>query len=301
MVSDPPDNTSFQADSLKEGNRYLKRGQKVFPCPDPVDISTLPPGNEVITTLSNRDGKLVVSHDSSYVTKLGYRVRRAESEAMNTVAAQKRTTVPLPWVKSTNFSPSEHYASEEYGSIRMSFIRGSTLESKWDTLDQESKEAVCREIWDIVWRLRNIERTDLVGNIYQCAADGTPSKGILEDVQKPARPLMSDEEVRARLYERYLHAGGQVLRDLLPELLPRSDRSVFTHGDIAPWNVMIDDQNKITGILGWKFAGWYPDYWEYAQIMNVPFSDWSGWMERTAAHRWDIDGIDAVKEIVSKT
>jgi len=299
-MSDPSDGVPFQAENLNEGNRYLKRGQKVFPCPDPADTSTLPPGDEVITVLSNRDGKLVVNHNF-YVTKLGYRVRHAESEAMNTVAAQKRTTVPLPWVKSANFSPSEHDASEDYGEIKMTLVRGSTLESKWDTLDQDSKEAVCREIWDIVKRIREIERTDLVGGLYQCAADGTPSKGILEDLQKPARPLTSDEEVRARLYERYLHAGGRVLRDLLPELLPQSDRSVFTHGDIAPWNVTIDDQNKITGILGWKYAGWYPDYWEYAQIMNVPFSDWSEWMERTAAHRWDIDGIDAVKEIVSKT
>lgn len=65
-----------------------------------------------ITIFSNRDGKLVVNHDSSYVTKLGYRVRRAESKAMNTVVAQKCTTVPSPWVKSTSFSLSEHYASE---------------------------------------------------------------------------------------------------------------------------------------------------------------------------------------------
>lgn len=298
-MSDPSNGVPSQAESLKKGNRYFKRGQTVFLCPDPLDISTLSPRNEVITVLSSRDGKLVVNHDSSYVTKLGYRVRRAESEAMNTVAAQKRTTVPLPWVKSTSFRPTEHYASEDYGEIKMTYIQGSTLESKWDTLDQESKELVCREIWDIVWRIRDIERTDLVGGIYQCAADGTPPKGILEDLHKPARPLTSDGEVRARLYERYLHAGGRVLRDLLPELLPRSEHSVFTHGDIAPWNVMVDDQNKITGILGWKFAGWYPDYWEYAQIMNVPFSDWSEWMERTAAHQWDIDGIDAVKEIVS--
>lgn len=152
-----------------------------------------PPGNEVITVPPNRDGKLVVNHDSSYVTKLGYIVQRAESEAMNTVAAQKRTTVPLPWVKSTSFSPSEHYASEDYGEIKISFIRGSTLESKWDTLDRESKESVCREIWDIVWRIRDIERTDLVDGLYQCAANGTPSKGMLQDLQKPARPLTSDE------------------------------------------------------------------------------------------------------------
>ena len=121
---------------------------------------------------------------------------------------------------------------------------------------------------------------------------------MLEDFQKPARPLTSDE-VRARLYEHYLHAGGRVLIDLLPKLLPRSHRFVFTQDYIAPWNTMIDDQNKITDSLGWNFAGWYLEYWEDAQIMNVPSSDWSELMEQTAPHQWDIDGIDVVKEIVS--
>jgi hypothetical protein len=33
-------------------------------------------------------------------------------------------------------------------------------------------------------------------------------------------------------------------------------------------NVMVDEHNMVTGILDWESAGWYPDYWEYAQIMR---------------------------------
>lgn len=46
-------------------------------------------------------------------------------------------------------------------------------------------------------------------------------------------------------------------------------RTVFTHADIAPRNIMIDEQNKVTGILDWEYAGWYPDYWEYAQRWDI--------------------------------
>jgi aminoglycoside phosphotransferase (APT) family kinase protein len=43
-------------------------------------------------------------------------------------------------------------------------------------------------------------------------------------------------------------------------MLPRSEHSVFTHADIAPRNVMVDEQKNITGILDWESAGWYPEY-----------------------------------------
>ena len=51
-------------------------------------------------------------------------------------------------------------------------------------------------------------------------------------------------------------------------MLPRSSTSVFTHADIAPRNIMVDAQYRITGIIDWEAAGWYPDYWGYANIMG---------------------------------
>lgn len=67
-------------------------------------------------------------------------------------------------------------------------------------------------------------------------------------------------------------------------MLPLSETSVFTHADIAPRNIMVDEQNVITGILDWEFAGWYPDYWEHAQMFRpaVKCKDWPAWMDRTA-------------------
>ena len=82
-------------------------------------------------------------------------------------------------------------------------------------------------------------------------------------------------------------------------MLPRSECSVFTHADIAPRNVMVDEQNMVTGILDWESAGWYPDYWEYAQIMRPAFwGDWSVWMEKTAPQRWDLEGINASRKVL---
>lgn len=75
-------------------------------------------------------------------------------------------------------------------------------------------------------------------------------------------------------------------------MLPRSDCTVFTHADAAPRNIVVNEKNTVTGILDWENAGWYPNYWEYAQILRPAFwGDWSVWMDWTAPQRWDISGL----------
>jgi aminoglycoside phosphotransferase (APT) family kinase protein len=40
---------------------------------------------------------------------------------------------------------------------------------------------------------------------------------------------------------------------------------VFTHGDIAPRNFIVDNERKLW-LIDWERAGWYPAYMEYATI-----------------------------------
>lgn len=57
----------------------------------------------------------------------------------------------------------------------------------------------------------------------------------------------------------------------------------FTHADIAPRNVRVRG-GKITGIIDWEFAGWYPEYWEYTRMFYPG--------ERPYLKRW----FDAIEE-----
>ncbi|KAL2222235.1 hypothetical protein M432DRAFT_666662 [Thermoascus aurantiacus ATCC 26904] len=41
----------------------------------------------------------------------------------------------------------------------------------------------------------------------------------------------------------------------------------FTHGDIA-WRHIYYADGKITGIIDWEYAGWYPGHWEYAMTWH---------------------------------
>ncbi|KAE8309635.1 kinase-like domain-containing protein [Aspergillus transmontanensis] len=38
----------------------------------------------------------------------------------------------------------------------------------------------------------------------------------------------------------------------------------FTHGDLNPRNILAEN-GKITGIVDWENAGWFPEYWEYTK------------------------------------
>ncbi|OQD65848.1 hypothetical protein PENPOL_c005G08540 [Penicillium polonicum] len=224
----------------------------------------------------------------------------------------KNTEVPVPEVLFTDFSadgakmeteteePPKPNSHAPKGLIAMTIIPGIPLEKKWDSLDDEAKESTCLQLWDLISKIRNIARPQELEGPYQCAADGSPSRDpMLEDLQKPVRPLTSDLELRARIYERYFHCGGSRYKNQLLDMLYRSECSVFTHADIAPRNVMVDEQNMVTGILDWESAGWYPDYWEYAQIMRPAFwGDWSVWMEKTAPQRWDLEGINASRKVL---
>lgn len=308
MTESPSTGVPYTQQNLHKGSHYIKDGNTLIPCQSPVNPLSLQPGQESLTVLAKQMGRLVIEWDLSWVTKSGYGVRPAEAEAMRLVS--KYTNVPVPEVLFTHFDPekpitdrSEFFKPDfrfPEGAITMTIIPGTPLEREWDKLDHEAKRSICVQLWDLISRIRDIPRPEELVGLYQCAADGSPSRDpMLEDLQSPARPLSSDAELRARLYDRYIHCGGSRFKDRLLDMLPRSERSVFTHADIAPRNVMVDEQNHVTGILDWESAGWYPEYWEYAQIMRPAFwGDWSVWMDKTAPQRWDLGGINAARKVL---
>jgi len=187
------------------------------------------------------------------------------------------------------------------GNLGMTVIPGSPLQLSWDGLDEPTKERVCHETWDIIAKLRQIPRPAELSHLFQCSADGSPTcDPLIQDLGNPPTPLLNDAALRACIEQRYFHYGGRRYAEELPSILPRSDVSVFTHGDIAPRNIMVDETYRIAGILDWEAAGWYPDYWEYANIMRPAhgYEDWQAWMDRTAPQKWDLMGIQAVRRIL---
>ncbi|OJJ80031.1 uncharacterized protein ASPGLDRAFT_898429 [Aspergillus glaucus CBS 516.65] len=85
----------------------------------------------------------------------------------------------------------------------------------------------------------------------------------------PHDPFLNDDAVRARIYECYYESNSRRYEKELPDMLPRSEVSVFSHADIGPYNIMFDEKAlNITGLIDWERAGWYSDYWGYSNIMR---------------------------------
>ncbi|OJJ76237.1 hypothetical protein ASPBRDRAFT_401142 [Aspergillus brasiliensis CBS 101740] len=280
--------------NLQPGKRYIRIDEEtLFPCPSDfteADILKFPPNKQLISVLDKQLARLVIEIDSSIVVKSGCGVRSSEVEAMKIVS--KHTSVPVPEVIMARF--------HRKGEIHMTIIPGTCLAKKWDMLDINTKESICLQLWRLISKWREIPLPSEFAGLFQCAADGSPSQDpLLEDLRTPPRPLRTDAELRERIYERYLHCGGLRYEHTLPDMLPRSDKSVFTHGDVVPRNIMVDDQNNITGILDWEYAGWYPDYWEYAQIMRPAFyGSFQDLMNKTAPQRWDLTRINASRKVL---
>ncbi|KAL4948503.1 kinase-like protein [Aspergillus filifer] len=236
-------------------------------------------------------GRVVVEYDLSFVSKFGEAVKSTEADAMK--IAFKHCPSLVPEVFHAKSWP-------DYGHIDMTLVAGDRLELKWDSLDDGTKESVCRQTWDFVDQLRAMPCPPELKSLAQSTVDGSPTLDVFfEDLQDPSRPLKTDQDVRDRIYERYLHFAGRRYEHELPDMLPRSSQTVFTHADIAPRNIMIDDASKVTGIVDWEAAGWYPGYWEYAQILRPSLrGDWPKWMEKTAPKKWDLSGINAARRVL---
>ncbi|KAL8297126.1 hypothetical protein RB600_002215 [Gaeumannomyces tritici] len=43
---------------------------------------------------------------------------------------------------------------------------------------------------------------------------------------------------------------------------------VFTHGDLHAGNILVD-RDRVSAIIDWEGAGWYPCYWEYTQAWTL--------------------------------
>lgn len=245
-----------------------------------------------VRVLSEMGGVSVICYDNYLVCKSGSRVHYSEEAAMKLV--ERTTNVPVPTVLISHFGPVK-------GSIGMTLVPGFPLESIWDSLDESNKERLCHEIWSMIRQWRQIPRPHDLAHLYQCLADGSAATRdpLLKDLEDPPRSLGSDEALRVRIHQRYLHYNGRLYEDTLPSMLPRSNASVFTHGDVAPRNIMVDQSGHITGIIDWELAGWYRDYWEYANIMKPSMDvDWQGWMDRTAEEKRDISGIIAARRVL---
>jgi hypothetical protein len=69
----------------------------------------------------------------------------------------------------------------------------------------------------------------------------------------------------------FLDFCGEEYVEELFSCFPTETKVYLTHGDLLPHNILVEG-SKITGILDWETAGYYPEFWEYCRMHDL------GWM-----------------------
>lgn len=180
-----------------------------------------------------------------------FRCHRSELEAI--LFAQKHTKIPVPRV-------TEVY---EYGDLRhlvMERAPGQPLEVVWDSLTAEQKQNVIMELTTYIGQLRSLSPpvpegigSTSLSSGYDHRLGGNrfgPFQNIAEfhGFVRRGTPIDAWDESVARVHSRLDYYKVK-----------------FTHGDLCPNNILVD-KGKITAIIDWEFAGWFPEYWEYTKI-----------------------------------
>ncbi|KAE8409313.1 hypothetical protein BDV37DRAFT_278271 [Aspergillus pseudonomiae] len=177
----------------------------------------------------------------------------------------------------------------------MQLVPGTDLLQLWEKLSCNEKASVCDQLKEIFAQIRSIPSRGYFGGVTGgpvqdrlfCWMDEDPRINgpfkTSEDFHLGLALLAQKQEERN---DRHPWSSEWFARHL-PQAL-KDHPSTFTHSDLVRQNIMVqellgndghtDRQFKVTGIIDWEFAGWYPRYWEHA----VLFADylWEGDWEK---------------------
>ncbi|KAH9830497.1 kinase-like domain-containing protein [Rhodofomes roseus] len=190
--------------------------------------------------------------------KYGSGVRRTEAAATDYVA--KHTSIPVPRVLDTLQDSRGHTL------ILMTRLPGLPFGLHYQIQDLTPTEASAFEatLKDWLSQLRALPAPSEV----VCAFDGSPcrSNSVMHD--RDFGPFSTQHEFHEFLYTQIPRRFHDDLRKKATMSHTKDHRIVLTHGDLHPNNILMHDR-QLSGFVDWECAGWFPEYWEYADAVET--------------------------------
>jgi len=184
-----------------------------------------------------------------------------EAKTMNFVSAN--TNLPVPQIHCAFVRNGMSY-------IVMERLDGELLGNCWRSMTEPDRLGVVQHMKDLMVELRSISPVEpgKVGNVEY---------GKLADFRLPMAPCGPFDTVMD--FQRHMIwnlrvTGGDPDKETLFQASNEDWPTCFTHADLNGGNVLVKG-DKVSGILDWEMAGWYPVYWEYVLASNPsPFVAW---------------------------
>jgi aminoglycoside phosphotransferase len=214
-------------------------------------------GAKILHKMFNRK---VVLHSDGTVVKSGKRIAVGEAEALKVAAL---TGIPAPRVLEANTTPDGQY-------IRMSYIRGQSLDTLWPSMSVDQKKDIAGQLRIIVEKMRSVAPpANLIG-----ACDGTEIRDTRVHFTYHSPPCRDEKAFNEYLSSALLEHTPPLVREAFIRRLRTDHRVVLSHCDLTPRNILVQD-GKIQGLVDWEDSGWYPEYWEYAKFFQrIADKDW---------------------------
>jgi serine/threonine protein kinase len=220
------------------------------------------------------------------VAKYGGGIAPVEAESMQYVV--ENSDVLLPKLHGVLTDPLTQQTF-----LVMDFVQGQTLEDLLPSLTQDEKDDIAQLIKIELDKLRALPEPGYLGSVGRKAC----SHGMFwssSDIEPEFTPLMSGPFENEAAFNDGLLRKLATMPDMAPPFLKflkglfsealRNHKTVFTHGDLQPKNIMVqrigskDDGNGsfTISLIDWETSGWYPEYWEYCMstLMGRYKPDW---------------------------
>jgi aminoglycoside phosphotransferase (APT) family kinase protein len=194
-----------------------------------------------------RDDYTFIKHGSSH---------EIQREVDTIFFIQRNTSIPVPTVI-------ESHVQESGSWFSMVRISGLSLTDTWMHMSEEAQATTQRELSNYLKELRAIYPPE-PSNIGSCI--GGPAYDHRLNNGLPCGPFASVSELHDVLVAPVARCPRPDLAVSYRQQLADDHDVIFTHADLCGDHILVDPSTgKITGIIDWEMAGWWPAYWEYTK------------------------------------
>ncbi|KAJ5087481.1 hypothetical protein N7456_011097 [Penicillium angulare] len=205
----------------------------------------------------------VVRVSETIVVKSGGNIPTHEGPTLRFI--KQNTTIPVPDVHDIRWKDGK------VTELVMDYMPETPLDQVWGSLNHDQKTSIADQLYSYL-----AQRRELKGTAIGCSERGKALFG--RDSMLEGGPFQSEMEFNEFILSNTLRIPDLLLHYAKYALF-EGHNIIFTHGDIAPSNILVDG-DQVTAILDWEYAGWYPEHWEYSNALKVinPVPGWSDYL-----------------------
>lgn len=190
-------------------------------------------------------------------------------DALAAQCLARKLGIRVPEIRRTITQTNQSY-------IIMDRVPAETLEVCWSRLGWIATIKLAFELRKYVRRMRQVSsatagglQTGVSTSLWLEDYYGLPLHACPSDIQSYITFWLQYPQRRPLVYpDPELHRENTAL---IPSI---STRFVFTHQDLAPRNILINEHRRMW-LIDWDSAGFYPLYFEYAGMQNFDYGTWN--------------------------